>query len=78
MTQAKTNNEKQLASIMKVPPFAVKEFIAAKSKYRPDKIRYILSAISEADLKSKGVGSRRNDPAELLRELIQEILYHAV
>ena len=78
LTQATTNNEKQLASIMKVPPFAVKEFIAAKSKYPPDKIRHILSAISEADLKSKGVGSRRNDPAELLRELIQEILYHAV
>ena len=62
---------------MKVPPFAVREFIAAKSKYRPDKIRHILNAISQADLKSKGIGSRRNDPAELLRELIQEILYHA-
>lgn len=77
LSQARTNNEKELASIMKVPPFAVREFIAAKSKYRPDKIRHILNAISQADLKSKGVGSRRNDPAELLRELIQEILYHA-
>jgi len=28
-------------------------------------------------LKSKGVGSRRNNPDELLRELIQEILHYA-
>ncbi len=77
LTQAETNNEKQLASIIKVPPFAVREFIAAKSKYRPHKIRHILSVISQADLKSKGIGNRRNEPDELLRELIQEILYHA-
>jgi DNA polymerase-3 subunit delta len=77
LSQANTNNEKQLASIIKVPPFAVREFIAARSKYRPDKIRHILNAITQADLKSKGIGSRRNDPGELLRELIQEILYHA-
>lgn len=77
LTQAETNNEKQLASILKVPSFAVKEFLAAKSKYRPDKIRHILNAISQADLKSKGIGNRRTDPGELLRELVQEILYHA-
>jgi len=77
LSQAQTNDDNRLAQILKVPKFALKEYHVAKTKYRPPKVKKIIETISKADLKSKGVGDRRNEPGELLKDVIQEILYHA-
>ncbi len=77
LSQANTNDDDRLAQMMKVPKFTLKEFHIAKTKYRQDKIKKIINVISIADIKSKGVGDRRNEPGELLKDVIHEILYHA-
>ena len=75
--QAQRNNssEGQLASILKLPPFAVKEYVAASRNYKLGKVIEVFAYIKEADLRFKGVDSGSLSEAENLRELVFKIMH---
>jgi DNA polymerase-3 subunit delta len=64
------------ARVLGINPYFMKEYIAAAQRYSPDRVRYIISLLSEYDLKSKGVGSNTSTTSagDLLREMIAKIL----
>jgi DNA polymerase-3 subunit delta len=68
-------SDSQLASALKIAPFAVKEYKAAASAYPINKLLYIVDLLQNADLQSKGVVGNAMEDAEILRELIFKILY---
>ncbi|WP_338814137.1 DNA polymerase III subunit delta [Bernardetia sp. Wsw4-3y2] len=69
--QGKSNNE--LAGILKVSPFFVKDYSAAARNYNIPKILFVLHALRIADAQSKGINSSAKDE-EILRELAVRIL----
>jgi len=64
-----------VASVLKVNPFFVKDYVAAAQKYPANKIVQIISILREFDLKSKGVGSTSASNGDLMRELVFKILH---
>lgn len=66
--------QNELAAVLKVPPFFVRDYASASRNYTPAKLREIQHLLREADLRSKGVGSARSDEGELLRELVARIV----
>ena len=77
LSQMNARSEDKIAQTLKIPKFTVREYIAACQHYSPISLREILAYIADIDLKSKGVGNRQNDPGELMRDVIQRILYFA-
>lgn len=73
--QAKGASEQQLASIIAVPPFVVKEYLVAARNYKLGKVIDVFGYIKEADLRFKGVDSGSMTEAENLRELVYKILH---
>lgn len=69
--KGKSNNE--LAAILKVSPFFVKDYTAAARNYNLGKILFVLNALRIADAQSKGISSSAKD-GEILRELAVRIL----
>ena len=69
--KGKSNNE--LAAILKVSPFFVKDYAAAARNYNIPKILFVLNALRIADAQSKGINSSAKD-GEILRELAVRIL----
>jgi DNA polymerase-3 subunit delta len=66
---ADTKDEKALAGLIGVPPFAVKNYLAAASVYGYAGLEKNLLLLYQYNLKSIGVGSTADD-ASLLKELI--------
>ncbi|MFC4872003.1 DNA polymerase III subunit delta [Negadavirga shengliensis] len=66
--------EKQLAGILKVNPYFVKEYIVAAKNYPLGKIIDVIGYLKEADLRSKGIDTYMEDP-EALKELIFKIMH---
>ncbi|WP_114750235.1 DNA polymerase III subunit delta [Pleomorphovibrio marinus] len=66
--------ERDLAGLLKVNPFFVKEYLAAAKVYKLGKIIDIVGYLKEADLRSKGVDSNMEEH-ETLKELIFKILH---
>lgn len=64
-----TKDEKALAGLMGVPPFAVKNYLAAAKVYGYNGLEKNLLLLYQYNLKSVGVGSTADD-ASLLKELI--------
>lgn len=56
-------------------PWQSREYLAAMRKYSGVKTMHIISAIREADAKSKGVGNSSLSNADILKELIFMILH---
>jgi len=54
-------------------PFFFQEYKQAAAKYSLKHLEYIVGILTKYDLRSKGVGNRSADEAELLREMVQEI-----
>jgi DNA polymerase-3 subunit delta len=69
----KTKNN--VASVLKVNPFFVKEYENSASKYNVSKTVQIISLLRTYDMKSKGYGDPGTDPGDLLKELVFRILH---
>lgn len=67
--------DKELASLVGVSPYFLKEYKQASKQFSSSKLISVFSALRDADLKSKGVGSRKMEPNEILRELMIKIFY---
>lgn len=67
--------DRELASVLKVNPFFLKDYKAAITHYSPQKLEQIFYLLEEFDLKAKGVNSTNNtDEGELVRELVYKIM----
>ena len=68
-------NEQQAASKMGLPPFMMKDYVAAAKNYPLNKVAKIIGFLKDADLKAKGVGSSNNTAVDLYKELVYKILH---
>ncbi|MEY3087645.1 MAG: DNA polymerase III subunit delta [Flavobacteriia bacterium] len=64
-----------IASSLGVHPFVAGELLANRQHYDPKKIAAIIALLHEYDLKAKGVGNSQMTDAELLKEMVFQILY---
>ena len=69
----KTKNN--VASVLKVNPFFVKEYENSASKYNVSQTVQIISLLRTYDMKSKGYGDPGTDPGDLFKELVFRILH---
>lgn len=69
----KTQNN--VASVLQVNPFFVKNYVAAAKNYNIKKLVEIVGILREYDMKSKGWGNVSATPADLQREMIYRILH---
>jgi DNA polymerase-3 subunit delta len=74
LMQAETSDENQLARIMGVNPFFVKEFVAAARLYGMARVLRNLEYIYQADLQSKGIRTMNMKEREVLTELIYKLM----
>lgn len=72
---AANKEERSLASVLKVNPYFVKDYIGASRLYSPQKTLSILHYLKETDLQSKGITSSGMKESEMLKELIFKILH---
>ncbi len=68
-------SDQQLAGILGLPPFVVKEYLIAAKNYKLGKVIDVFKNIKEADLRFKGVDSGSMSEGENLRELVYKILH---
>lgn len=64
-----------IASSLGVHPFVAGELLASRQHYDPKKIAAVIALLHEYDLKAKGMGNSQMSSAELLKELVFQILY---
>lgn len=67
--------ERELAGILKVNPFFVKEYLTATKNYSLGKIIDIVGYLKEADLRSKGIENNSMEESQILKELVFKILH---
>jgi len=72
LTDKSKNN---VASVLKINPYFVKEYENSASKYNVAKIVQIISLLRTYDMKSKGYGDPGTEPGDLLKELVFRILH---
>lgn len=72
---AGTNDPKQLQSKLGMNYYAAKEVIKAKTIYKPKKIAKNIALLHEYDLKSKGVKRGPGSDADLMRELVYQLMH---
>lgn len=68
-------NKGQAASVLKVPPFFVKDYEVAARNYPQAKVHKIISDLHTFDMKSKGVNQGSATHGELLKELVYKVLH---
>ena len=71
---SKNKAESNLASILKINPYFVKEYISAARSYSLEKVIGNIHHLRKADLSSKGVDSNMED-SQILKELIFKLLH---
>jgi len=69
-------SKNNVASVLKINPFFVKDYETAASKYNSKKSVEIISLLRIYDMKSKGFGDLSSSPGDLLKELIYKILHN--
>ncbi len=69
----KDKNPKNVAAVLGVNPFFLKDYDVALKNYPMRKVSQIVTALRETDVKSKGVGANTLSQADLLRELLYKI-----
>jgi len=72
LTDKSKNN---VASVLKVNPFFVKDYETSGAKYNVAKCVHIISLLRTYDMKSKGFGDLSSEPGDLLKELAYKILH---
>lgn len=71
----KTATDSELASLLKVSPYFVKDYKQALRNYSEQKLVQIFHLLEEYDLRSKGLNNYSIKEGELLKELVSKILY---
>ncbi len=66
--------DKDIAGIIKVNPYFVKDYKAAAQHYPLHKLEQVFYVLEEYDLRSKGIGSSGLSDGELLKEMVFKIL----
>ena len=72
--QYKNMQDKDLAAVIKVSPYFVKDYKAAARNYSEQKLEQIFYTLEEYDLRAKGVNNHAVKEGELLKELVVKIL----
>lgn len=67
---AKDKSDRNLAGILRINPYFVKEYLAASRNYPITKVMDNISHIRQADLRAKGVEGGGYSDGELLKELV--------
>jgi DNA polymerase-3 subunit delta len=67
-------SDNDLAGLLRVNPYFVKDYKTACAKYSAQKMEYIFYVLQEYDLRSKGIGNNSIKEGELLKEVIIKIL----
>lgn len=68
------HNPKNVAKVLGVNPYFVKEYQVAARNYPMRKVSQIVSSLRELDLKGKGVGASNVPQGDLLKELLVKLL----
>ena len=71
---AKASSEKELISVLKISPFAVRDYSAALRQYDLNRIVENIGLLKEADLKLKGVNSGSSSEGDVLRQLVLQLI----
>ena len=69
----KDKNPKNVATVLGVNPYFLKEYDVALKNYPMKKVSQIIAALREIDVKSKGVGANALSQSDLLREMLFKI-----
>jgi DNA polymerase-3 subunit delta len=69
----KDRNPKNVAAVIGVNPFFLKEYDVALKNYPMKKVSQIVSSLRNIDVKSKGVGANGMTQSDLLREMLYNI-----
>lgn len=69
----KDKNPKNVASVLGVNPFFLKDYDIALKNYPMKKVSQVVTALRDTDLKSKGVDANSLSQADLLREMLYKI-----
>ena len=72
---AKDKSQNNIASILKVHPFFVKDYETAARNYSIKKLVKIIEYLRDYDGKSKGINNASASNSELLKELTFKILH---
>jgi DNA polymerase-3 subunit delta len=67
--------ESQLAGVIGVNPYGVKEYLIASKNYKLGKVIEVFGYLKEADLRFKGVDAGSSSEGDILRELVYKILH---
>lgn len=71
----KDKSKANVASVLKINPFFVKQYSSAARNYSQTKLFNIFSFLKQYDLKSKGVNNSSTKDGDLLKELVYKILH---
>jgi len=71
----KDRSERNLASVLRVSPYFVKDYMTAARYYDLAQVVSNIHHIKEADLKSKGVNNVSTGDGQLLRELVFKLIH---
>lgn len=69
----KDRNPKNVAAVIGVNPFFLKEYDVALKNYPMKKVSQIVAALRDIDVKSKGLGANALSQSDLLREMLYKI-----
>lgn len=69
----KDKNPKNVAAVIGVNPYFLKEYDLALKNYPMRKVSQVVAALREIDVKSKGVGANAMSNGDLLREMLYHI-----
>ena len=72
---SKSANEKDLARMLNLRPFFLKEYTRAARLYSSQQVIDNIGHLRTADLMAKGVGSTQNSPGEVLKELVFKLMH---
>jgi DNA polymerase-3 subunit delta len=73
--QNQDKSKKAIASLLKVNPFFVQDYMVGAQNYSLKKCARAISHIRECDMRSKGLQNARTSAPDLLKELIFKIFY---
>lgn len=71
---SKASGEKELVTLLKISPFAAKDYSAALSRYSTASIINTIGLLKEADLKLKGVNAGSISEGDILKELVFRLM----
>jgi DNA polymerase-3 subunit delta len=71
----KDKSQQNIATVLGIPPFFVKDYQAAANRFSWNKCRQVISLLREYDMRSKGFNNNSATPGDLLQELIFKIMH---